>query len=73
MLDGQNVAQLSMLGPFPGLGNQDLDDDTGEDDSPLPSDWQVVEHLQVEGGNVDEREDDYEARDTGPEEELVVV
>ena len=39
LLDGQNIAQLSTLGPFPGLGDQDLDNDTGEDDSPLPGDW----------------------------------
>ena len=39
LLDGQNIAQLSTLCPFPGLGDQDLDNDTGEDDSPLPGDW----------------------------------
>jgi hypothetical protein len=44
LLNGEFLTKLATLGPFPGLGDQDLDDDARNDDTPLPRDGQVIEY-----------------------------
>lgn len=61
------------LDGLPTLNDRDVHQQTADDDAPLVRDALVLEDDGVDLGNVDEREDQTEAGDDGPEEEFVLV
>ena len=54
------------------LGNDEVDEDHSEDDTPLPSDTDDLEGVVGNSGNVDDGEDGQGQGKGRPEEQLVV-
>lgn len=68
-----NPQRKPPLDSLPSFNEGDVHDDTARNNTPLPGEPLVLEHVDVDHGDVHDGEGNQEARDDGPEEEAVVV
>ena len=61
------------LESLPSLNESNVKGNASKDNTPFPRKTAVLEHLSVETGNVNQREDSEESHHYRPEQELVVV
>ena len=68
-----NTQPKPPLDGLPRLNQRNIHNHTPSDDAPFPRQSYVLKNVNVDRGDVDDREGDEEAGDDGPEEESVVV
>lgn len=64
-------AEENSLGPLPQLTAHEKGDNLHKHDPPLPADTGVLKDIVVDDGDIQRGENSAEARNDGPEEELV--